>query len=421
MIFKGITDKKNHLNNCSYKQNLLEIKQNLFNELTTQSSRKVKFKDNEEYSNKYINFLKSRSNEENTIQDYTTNYRNNVANNRYILVKKRNNKKYNIKSQSLKNKTLTVIKSQSNFDKTEDDLMFIITKDPSRSKKKNKENNNYNTINDDNVNIISHLALPFCRYHKYNLKLPKKYTCNFKKCSCCEFKDRQSILDSENTKETSRDYIYPSIEKTNRSNKKYKSVLEKFIKKNNNEKRIIFKETEEDNNNKRDKQYIKKRVDNFHIKNREKNKEHQIKKIENINIRQINYKKEQQIKLNNSNNKSSSSIEEDNMSNISFNFKKPDETNLKIPKKNYDDLSDSFSKSFSLEIPEEINIKDENYLKEYKNKVNENNKKSKKHFSVTYYQKLNKSYQIYHNENKKDNSLYKAKNKEKNIEFLRYE
>ena len=119
------------------------------------------------------------------------------------------------------------------------------------------------------------------------------------------------------------------------------------------------------------------------------------------------------------------SSKSEEMSNISLNFQKPDETNVKIPKKNLEELSESsnksLSKSFSLDVPDDININDENDLKQYKNLVNKKNKESKIHFSVKYYQKLNKSFRIYCDENnKKKSSPFKPKSKEKRFEFLRY-
>ena len=432
MYHKIITEKKNRLNNSSNKEKVLEIKQNLFQELTTQSSQKNKYKDNDDFNNKYINFLKSRTNEENIFPDSDIIYGNNISkkNNNNYINKHRNQNIYKPKSQNKRNKTLTVIKSINNFKNEEDDLMYIISKNPNKINNVNPRNKNKN----QNENIISHLALPFCHYHKFNLKLPKKYTCNFKNCSCCQFKDPQNFLYYENTKETSRDYIYPSIEKTQRSNKRYNNVLEKYISKNKNKNKNKNKKKSEDKSNKKKKnikgkKYIKKKVEeNSNIRN---NDNINNKKINNINLKKANYFKEENNNSNtisdknngyNSRNNSNSkdSIDSDKMSNISFEFRKPDETNLKIPKKVYLEKENSLSDSFSLEVPEEINIKDENYLKQFKDLVSQKNRKSKIHFSVTYYQKLNKSYKVYRNKEKK-NSPFKAKSKEKKFEFLRYE
>ena len=417
------TDKKNTLNDLSKKESIFKIKQNLFHELTTQSSLKMKYKDKDELNNKYINFSKTRNNEENRFPD------NDIINEDYFfkknnhIIKKRNKNDYNQNSKNKSYKTLTVIKSNNNFNNKEDDLIYIITKAPNKNEKKNSKKNN----NKDD-NIISHLALPFCHYHKFNLKLPKRYTCNFKNCSCCEFKDRQNFLYNENTKESSRDYIYPSKEKTQRSCKRYNNVLEKYLSKNKNKNKNKCVEEKKDNKIKKDKIYIKKKLeDNSNIKTK---KNLNNKKALNINLKKSNnYNDERKNSKsngnsgteehNNFNNNSEESINSEQMSNISLKFQKPDETNLKVPKKKLEKMDNSLSESFTLEMPDEINIKDEEDLKEFKNLVNEKNRKSKIHFSVTYYQKLNKSYKVYSNEEKKA-SPFKAKSKEKKFEFLRY-
>lgn len=417
MYHKIITEKKNRLNNSSNKENVLEIKQNLFQELTTQSSQKNKYKDNDDFNNKYINFLKSRTNEENTFPDSDIIYENNLFKKNININKQRNKNNYKPQSKNKRNKTLTVIKSINNFNNKEDDLMYIITKSP------NKMNDQIPKNKNKNDNIISHIALPFCHYHKFNLKLPKKYTCNFKNCSCCQFKDRQNFLYYENTKETSRDYIYPSIEKTQTSKKRYNNVLEKYISKY---KRRNKKNSEDKSKTKKKynngKKLMKKQVvENFNIRN---NKNLNDKKINNINLRKAKNFNEDSDKNNNynsrNNSKSKDSINSDQMSDISFKFRKPDDTNLKIPKKVFVEKDNSLSDSFSLEIPDEINIKDENYLKEFKDLVSKKNRKSKIHLSVTYYQKLNKSFKVYCDEKKKA-SPFKTKSKEKKFEFLRYE
>ena len=417
MYHKIITEKKNRLNNSSNKEKVLEIKQNLFQELTTQSSQKNKYKDNDDYNNKYINFLKSKTNEENTFPDSDNIYENNLFKKNININKQRNKNNYKPQSKNKRNKTLTVIKSINNFNNKEDDLMYIITKSP------NKKNDQIQKNKNKNDNIISHIALPFCHYHKFNLKLPKKYTCNFKNCSCCQFKDRQNFLYYENTKETSRDYIYPSIEKTQTSKKRYNNVLEKYISKY---KRRNKKNSEDKSKTKKKynngKKLMKKQVvENFNIRN---NKNLNDKKINNINLRKAKNFNEDSDKNNNynsrNNSKSKDSINSDQMSDISFKFRKPDDTNLKIPKKVFVEKDNSLSDSFSLEIPDEINIKDENYLKEFKDLVSKKNRKSKIHLSVTYYQKLNKSFKVYCDEKKKA-SPFKTKSKEKKFEFLRYE
>ena len=60
---------------------------------------------------------------------------------------------------------------------------------------------------------------------------------------------------------------------------------------------------------------------------------------------------------------------------MSLNFQKPDSTNLKIPKKKLEELNESSSKDYSLDVPDDINIKDEKDLKNYKNLVDEKNRK----------------------------------------------
>ena len=64
MYYKSITEKKNRLNNLPNKENLFEIKQKLFKELTTNSSRKFKYKGKVDFTYKPINSTKSKNNEE---------------------------------------------------------------------------------------------------------------------------------------------------------------------------------------------------------------------------------------------------------------------------------------------------------------------------------------------------------------------
>lgn len=416
MNYKSITDKKKSLNNSSKNDKILEIKHNLFKELSNNGSRTIRYRDKKEkinFINNNINIYKIKNKEESKIQENEIDNQIFYQNNNNIINRNQNelflNKNYDSKSkfQSNRNKTLSLIKSNSinnnNFE-DENDLMYIISKDTTKNYPNKYSLNKYN----DN-NIISCLALPFCNYHKFNIKLPKRYTCNFKNCACWQLKENQPIF-NENTKESSRDYIYPSIDKTISSNKKYNNVLEKFISKNK-------KKPKEKNKKKK---YIKKKVDdNFNIKTKKNN----LNKI-NINLKKANY---EERKNSNSQSKkpSMNSSKSEEMSNISLNFQKPDETNVKIPKKNLEELSESsnksLSKSFSLDVPDDININDENDLKQYKNLVNKKNKESKIHFSVKYYQKLNKSFRIYCDENnKKKSSPFKPKSKEKRFEFLRY-
>ena len=413
MYYRSITENKNNKKHQSKKQNLFGIKQNIFQELTTRYYHPMKYEDNEDNFNNYIQLLNiKKNNEENIIPNDDIINEQNFYTKKNIIINRNKkgllpSKNYNSKS---KNNTLTIINSNSmnnNIFNEENDLMYIISKIPNKRKNKIKEYKHK-----DN-NIIAHLALPFCHYHKFNLKLPKKYTCNFKNCSCCRFKENQYSLYSE-TKETSRDYIYPSIERSIKRNSLYNNVLDKFI--SRIKKKRKEKEEKENRKKKKKKKLIKKNIDdNFNEELNENNNEKMI-----INLKKGDFKNEEKKNSQNNNN-SLNSLKSDEMSNISFNFQKPDETNLKIPKKNFADFDKSLSKSLSLEMPDEIKIKDEKDLKYFKNLVDENKKKSKIHFSIAYYQKLNKSYKIYCNNNNNKKKYPPGKSKEKKIEFMRYD
>jgi len=169
---------------------------------------------------------------------------------------------------------------------------------------------------------------------------------------------------------------------------------------------------------------IKDFKENYLEDNQEQNNN---KKLTNKNNKKNNNDKNNNIDKNNNKKERSNSkdlSDNDEISDISIKFQKPDETNIRMPKKEYEDIEKSLSKSFSLEIPEELNIEDESDLREFKDLMKEKNRQSKIHFSVTYYQKLNKSYKVYCNNNKNKNnkksSPFKAKSKEKHFEFLRY-
>ena len=103
-------------------------------------------------------------------------------------------------------------------------------------------------------------------------------------------------------------------------------------------------------------------------------------------------------------NKNISSLSEDanQLGSFCLNILKPNDTNIKISKKNYIDENNIFGKeneyslneSSFLELPFDCN--DDKNLKNYQNLVSKTDKKSKIHFSVMYYKKLNKSYnQVY--------------------------
>ena len=331
MNYKSITDKPNRINNLSKEDKILEIKQNLFKELANQSSHQIKYKgknQNINYNKENINLIKQNNNEENKIQDNGTNnqiyYQNNdnIINRNYNELSTNKNY-YDSKFRNNRNATLTPIKSNTmnnNIYDEENDLMYIIAE---TDKKNNHKKHSINKINDNN--IISCLALPFCHYHKFNIKLPKRYTCNFKNCSCCQLRERESrnILyeNNENTKESSREYIYPSLEES--SNRRYSSVLEKFISKNKKKN----KEKEKEKEKKKKKKYIKKKLeDNFNIKTKQNN----LNKIDKVNNININLKNQRNIKRQNSSSYSKSksksknvslnSSQSGNMSNISLKF-----------------------------------------------------------------------------------------------------
>ena len=448
MNTKILTEKKND----DKKYNINEIKQNLLQELTTQSARRIKQKYRDENHSKYINILKRKENEENNFQEI---YANNYDKNKIIV--RQNSKIANLnnnysKSQS---KELSMIKSNNNND---DDLMYIITK--RNLNNNNKINNNNNNINNNEL-IISHLALPFCHYHKYNLNLPKKYTCNFKNCSCCKFKTI-NINNEKNEIYPCYNYPYPS----ERSKKKFNNVLDKFIRKYKNNKMDkknfininIYKKPKKLEHIPSNKKLKKLKKKNDILKLEEnKNKNYNDNENKNILINSKKYynnddninnenddnnknillnlkkynnnEKDKDSKNNNDDNSKSFESKSDKMSDIDFNFQKPDNNDLKISQKKYEIKNESeeekngsnslsVSDEMSLDIPEEMKIDDDNYLFKYIKLVNERKRKSKIHFSVKYYQKLNKSYKIYANDNKKE-SPFKDRKKQKNFEFLR--
>ena len=98
------------------------------------------------------------------------------------------------------------------------------------------------------------------------------------------------------------------------------------------------------------------------------------------------------------------SEEANQLGNFCLNILKPNDTNMKISKNNFIGNNNSFenekekeyslNESSFLELPFDCN--DDKNLKNYQNLVSKTDKKSKIHFSVNYYKKLNKSYnQVY--------------------------
>ena len=384
----NITENKkteNTQSNKYKKDSLLDIKQSLFQELTTQSSKKIKYKDNDESSllnSKYINYFNIRNYDDNSIQDINIlkkeKEKNNKGNKQKLENKKcqklyNRNQNYNyndndinsyFKSQNQNKNSINISNSNFNMDNfyNNDNLIYILTTNNKNDteKENNKEIDDKGEMHYDKK--TSHIALPFCNYHKYNIKLPKKYTCNFKKCSCCGVPE--NIFFSKN----------------NSQNNNNKLTI------NNNEKDLLNKETKH-------KKY-RSVLDQF----------------KNKNINKINTNKSQ----------ISESSESCQISDTNFNFQKPNNINVKISKNDYiienenefDNSNDNEDLS-ELELPNDFNMNDENELKKYRNLVNKTEKKPKTHFSIMYYKRLNKSYNQIYSKDLED------KNKVKNFELLR--
>ena len=385
----NITENKkteNTQSNKYKKDNLLDIKQSLFQELTTQSSKKIKYRDNDESSlvnSKYINYFNIRNYEDNSIpyintikkekEKYNKKNKQKIENKKCQKLYKRNHNSNDddinsyFKSQNQNKNLVNISNSNFNIDNfyNNDNLIYILTTNKNDTEKEsNKEIEDESRTDYDRK--TSHIALPFCNYHKYNIKLPKKYTCNFKKCSCCGIPENISFIENN---------------PQNISNNKYTIN-------NNNGKDLSYKE-------KKDKKY-RSVLDLFRNKNK--------------NINKININKS----------KISESSESYQISDIDFNFQKPNNINLKISKNDYIienenevDNSNENDEISELELPNDFNMNDENELKNYRNLVNKTEKKPKTHFSVMYYKRLNKSYNQIYSKDLKD------KNKVKNFELLR--
>ena len=314
------------------KFNLLNNKEKLiYSKISTSASNKKNVYESNEEKEKYIKKIKEKK-----LKFYEDE-------------EKTNNNEFN------KEKSKTTFKID---DKNNNDLIYLL----------NTSKNEDESETDYSERIKFNIALPFCHYHKYNIKLPKKYTCNFKNCSCCGFMEtkRAPYLDNNtHYKNKGGDYIYPNI-KSEKKESKYRSVLDQF-------------------------------------KNKKKNN---IIKVNKTII--------------------SDSSESNQISDFNFNFLKPNNEIIKIPKndfisENEFENSNDDTISSKLELPGDCNINDGNDLKRFRNLVNNDEKKSKIHLSVLYYKKLNKSYnQIYSKDIKKeDNNHIKGVNKKKNIEYLR--
>ena len=409
------------------KGNLLDIKQSLFQELTTQSSRKLKNRDSDEntYRNpKYQNYLNFKNCEENNSIYYAPNENNEEksqveSNLKYKINQK--NSEINSKNKKTKNKRISIVKNDndimaylsklqnknknsliiSNSDSKEkneidigkyndnnNDSIYILS-----TQKSEKENEYENESDlDSNENLESHEALPFCHYHKYNIQLPKQYTCNFKNCSCCGclMKKNYHNLKDNNSYKNKPDYIYP-VNKTDNNDFKYRSVLDKFRKNKNNKCTL----TEESN-----------QLGDFGLKPLKPNNV-------NLKIAKKNYIIENSYCENDSNRRVDNIENDYNRNNINNKYKEGNYISEK-------ESENSFNESSFLELPYEGN--DDKNLKRYKNLVSKTDKKSKIHFSVLYYKRLNKSYNQIYSKDFKDNQNNfnkKSVNKNKNIEFLR--
>ena len=127
-------------------------------------------------------------------------------------------------------------KNIKNFNKNNDNCLIYIV-----NSSRNKDENGMNNSEQFNAKI----GLPFCHYHKYNLKLPKKYTCNFKNCSCCAIikRKKNSYLNNKNNNYNNNNNrtFYVSCEnkksKNKNKNKQYRSVLDHF--KNRNQRKEV--------------------------------------------------------------------------------------------------------------------------------------------------------------------------------------
>ena len=264
----NITENKKKENTKSKKDNILDIKQNLFQQMTTQSSTKFKNRDNDEntFSNQKYQKNKNLKNYEENNSIYYDNEEKSIHKD---SPKQKNNKKSTrIKSEKNKNKNkiISAIRNDNDimayFSKTQNknayplndsssneneknnnfdtdkfynnnDLIYVL----STQKEGNKNTNENDTELDSYERLTSHVALPFCHYHKYNIKLPKQYTCNFKNCSCCGCLGRKklhNLQDSNSSYKNKPDYIYPVIN-SEKKKTKYRSVLDKFRKNKNSQ------------------------------------------------------------------------------------------------------------------------------------------------------------------------------------------
>jgi hypothetical protein len=270
-------------------------------------------------------------------------------NNKYPKYKYNNNEFTYEKNKRNKNEKIFVIKNDNDimtyFSKNHTNNRYPISASNSKPKQKRKISDNIDLIYilstqkienentlDDSEQLTSCIGIPLCHYHRFNDQLPKQYICNFKYCNCYECVDMGKYHKLNDINRP--DYIYP-INKIRKNNFKFRSVLDKF----------------------------------------RKNK-----------------------------NMSTLSEEANQLGSFCLNILKPNDTNIKITKNNFIDNNNiienekekeySLNESSFLELPFDCN--DDRNLKNYQNLVSKSDKKSKIHFSVNYYKKLNKSYnQVY--------------------------
>ena len=452
-----IEDKKYENTNKYKKDNQLDIKPYLFQQLTTQSSRKIKNRDNDESSyinSKYLNYFNLNNNEDNNYKNKKNFYENKIKSekkNSKLFMRNDNNDLLSFYSKSqIQNKNL-FFNSNTNLEKFEtdnfknnEDLIYILTTNKNDNEKEtDDESESYHYERN-----TSHIALPFCRYHKYNILLPKQYTCNFKKCSCCAFPEKINSF-YENNNNYKNNNANDKLKNKVKKNIEFKSVLDKFKKKKK-------KKENQDGDFKRNKKVNKNKdldinriintneEDNLKnlLKNDNINKKNNLKSInkddnennskylnKNDILNKSNYSKD----LNKNNNynqykainlnktKISDSSESNDLGDFKCNFQKPNNINIKIAKNDYISENGSKNESSRIELPNDFNIDDERDLKKYKNYVNQSEKKTKLHLSVMYYKKLNKSFnQIYSKDINKSKKI-RSESKDKKFELLREE
>ena len=270
---RNITENKiaENIDNIKYKKDILfDIKQSLFQQLTTQSSRKLKNRDSEDntYKNQrykiYLNFKNCQESDSINYGPIVNKEEKSKVKSKHKYKINQKNREINLEYKKIKNKRISIIKNDNDiisyFSKCQNKNKNLL-KDSNSIGKNNKDNelkfNNYNndstyilsTQKSDKENeddsdsyeiLVSHVTLPFCHYHKYNIQLPKQYICNFKNCSCCRYFMKKN-LEENNRYNNKRDYIYP-VNKIENKKTQYGSVLDKFRK---NKKRCSL--TEESN------------------------------------------------------------------------------------------------------------------------------------------------------------------------------